>query len=369
MKVVLSLFLLLLTGGSLCAQIVGSDPHIHEFVYVDREPEPINMGEVRKAIGYPVKALKAGIEGKIYCRVLVNEQGEYVKHRITRYAHPVLNEAVNEQIHLLKFYPAKRDQKALKYWVNVPIDFQIDASSAKAAKRQMRNTMIGMSGHVSKRRTIEALEHGLSMLKTGQYDQAELSFSKSIRYNPHKNKEDHPFQGVLLEAFYQRARSAIYQTKWEMALHDLTEAAGVAITCEYSDPRTAELIPRIYLERGNAWNAMGKPMKAISDFNKVLVDYQDPALRMVALIRRGYAHSLLGHHQQAFTDIQAAIELSPKAPEPYLYKALVLIELDGKQEACSNLKQSLALGLSGQAASLAQQLLNNQCGYDPKELR
>ncbi len=100
-------------------------PDIHEFISADQVPEPINLAEIRKEIGYPGRALTAGIEGNVIARVLVSEKGYYVRHNMIRTVHPILEQEVEKHLHKLLFRPASNEGHPIRFWVNVPITFEI----------------------------------------------------------------------------------------------------------------------------------------------------------------------------------------------------------------------------------------------------
>ena len=99
-------------------------PAIDDFVFVHKEPIVTNYTTVRERIGYPQLAKEAGINGSVIVRVLVNENGEYQKHKIISQAHPILGRKCETYISDLEFSPAIRDGRNVKFWTNVPFHFQ-----------------------------------------------------------------------------------------------------------------------------------------------------------------------------------------------------------------------------------------------------
>jgi protein TonB len=100
-------------------------PDINAFVFVQEEPKPVNMDDIRKAIGYPQIARDAGIEGTVVIRILVDEYGNYKKHKVTKQEHPILAKACEAQVGKLKFTPAIQGGKPIKFWVNIPFKFTL----------------------------------------------------------------------------------------------------------------------------------------------------------------------------------------------------------------------------------------------------
>lgn len=101
------------------------EPSPNDFVFVEEEPQPINMNEVAKEIGYPQVLKDAAIEGNVVIRVLVDEFGKYQKHIVINKIHPALSAEVEKHIAKLKFTPAIQGGKAIKFWVNIPFNFKL----------------------------------------------------------------------------------------------------------------------------------------------------------------------------------------------------------------------------------------------------
>ncbi|MEM8898473.1 MAG: energy transducer TonB [Bacteroidota bacterium] len=100
-------------------------PNIHEYFELDQEPEPLNMREVQMSIGYPKEAMDNNIQGVVVMRVLVGEEGEYVKHEVVKEESPILMEAINEKIENLKFTPGIKEGASVSAWVNIPFKFKM----------------------------------------------------------------------------------------------------------------------------------------------------------------------------------------------------------------------------------------------------
>lgn len=100
-------------------------PDVNAFIFVEEEPKPINLDEVKSMIGYPTFARDAGIEGRVIIRVLVDEMGQYMKHKVINQVHPALTEACEKQIVKLRFTPAIQGGTPIKFWINIPFNFQL----------------------------------------------------------------------------------------------------------------------------------------------------------------------------------------------------------------------------------------------------
>lgn len=93
--------------------------------FLGEMPIPGNMGDIRKLIGYPKLAREAQLEGKVTYRVLVDEQGNYVKHMVLRSSHPLFDKACSRQLGGLKFTPGKMGDRAVPCWVVLPFNFKL----------------------------------------------------------------------------------------------------------------------------------------------------------------------------------------------------------------------------------------------------
>lgn len=103
---------------------------------INIEPVPLNMQEVKRRIGYPPVAKEAGIEGQVIIRILVDEQGNYIRHIIAKAGHPILQMAIEEHIKELRFTPAIQNGKPTKFWVNLPLNFKLEGEIKKIKKKK-----------------------------------------------------------------------------------------------------------------------------------------------------------------------------------------------------------------------------------------
>jgi TonB family protein len=93
--------------------------------HCSREPQPLNMDEFRSRIRYPQKLRRKGIQGKVVLRVLIDKQGNYIRHMVFQNPHPQLTETVTKQVAMLRFAPCLLYGFPIKVWVNLPVDFKL----------------------------------------------------------------------------------------------------------------------------------------------------------------------------------------------------------------------------------------------------
>lgn len=101
------------------------EPDADAFIFVQEEPKAVNLADIKKLVGYPQIARDAGIQGEVVVRILVDEKGNYSKHKVIKQMHPILAKAVEDQVSKLKFTPAIQGGKPIKFWVNVPFRFTL----------------------------------------------------------------------------------------------------------------------------------------------------------------------------------------------------------------------------------------------------
>ena len=84
--------------------------------------KPVEIKRVNPV--YPELAKKAGIEGTVVVKVLVNTKGDVEQVEILK-SHPLLDESAIEAARQFKFKPAKQRDKFVKVWVSIPFNFKL----------------------------------------------------------------------------------------------------------------------------------------------------------------------------------------------------------------------------------------------------
>lgn len=92
----------------------------------DEMPMPIGgMIELSKKVVYPKDAKEAGIEGKVFLQVFIDEEGNVDKTEVLKGAGNGLDEAAMDAVSQTKFTPAKVKGKIIKSKVTIPIVFKL----------------------------------------------------------------------------------------------------------------------------------------------------------------------------------------------------------------------------------------------------
>ena len=101
-------------------------PAFSGFIVDESAPIPLNLKEVKMAIGYPEEARGKDIQGDLAVKILINEKGMYVEHTFVRRGSPIFEQAIAREIPQLKFKPVQENGKAVSSWVTIPFKFRLD---------------------------------------------------------------------------------------------------------------------------------------------------------------------------------------------------------------------------------------------------
>jgi hypothetical protein len=89
-------------------------PQIDATSAVDREPMAKNLVAVKRNImySYPCATRRSGVQGTVVARVLVDEHGNYLRHRIISRTNCGLAHRCDRHLSQLTFIPAVRNHRA-----------------------------------------------------------------------------------------------------------------------------------------------------------------------------------------------------------------------------------------------------------------
>ena len=375
---------------------IADIPDLFEYHQVDVKAVALNQHLVRKSIGYPSKAIKEGIEGKVFCRVLVDEKGHYVRHELTRVDHPLLGSAVDPKVHYLTFSPAfiKRDPVAT--WTNVIFSFKKEHQRYEFDQINLEPKMTRRLNNPYKRAEYY-LNEGQVCLNEGNFRSAVRMLSQVIAIGKERSKKL-PFKEISYSTLI--IRSEVYGNlgKLELAVKDLTEAIGLAQTDLKKDEEIQSKLPRLYKDRAELYLTLEKPYEALEDLQWVERAFEDSSffissqiaevylqidqlesaeqrlLKLQARLERdtlSISSELLSYnallygvlcmkkesYETSFAALQKSIDHKADNPLAYFYKALAIWELEGDFHVCKNLQIAQELGLGGKRKEKADQLL------------
>ncbi|MDX1906061.1 MAG: TonB family protein [Bacteroidia bacterium] len=265
------------------AQAQGEEPAIDQFIYADTEPAPLNMAEVRAAIGYPESAIERNVQGNVVVRILVDEAGAYVRHQVIKSDHPLLTQAVEPHVASLKFSPGLNAGTPLKFWVNIPFAFKLVTAEEQAARNRVKRITDSLETHADDY-TLWHLR-GVARNDAGMYDLAIQDFEESLKRNPRKNKKkDSKPYAYLFYAHFGRAIAYSGKEDYKQGISDCTAALTFATEMKGTDTAVVNTLPEVYLERGYLHLLDSAYDQALADLNLVVSGGSDRVCTAWALL-------------------------------------------------------------------------------------
>ncbi|HPN37408.1 MAG TPA: energy transducer TonB [Melioribacteraceae bacterium] len=113
---------------AIVSDIINSSKNKHEGYYEKAEVMPEIIGGIQalaKNIVYPPDAKEKGIQGKVFVKVYIDEQGNVFDTEIIKSLEKSCDEAAINAVKNLKFKPAVENGKNVKVVVVIPIQFRL----------------------------------------------------------------------------------------------------------------------------------------------------------------------------------------------------------------------------------------------------
>ena len=97
------------------------------FVAYDEPPEPIGgFAAIQRNLVYPEIARKAGVEGRVFVKVLIDQQGRVIDTQVIKsLGNNGCDEAAISAIKSVRWRPAKQRDRPVKVWVSIPVMFML----------------------------------------------------------------------------------------------------------------------------------------------------------------------------------------------------------------------------------------------------
>lgn len=93
---------------------------------LDKFPEPIGGIEaMTKNVVYPVSAKEAGIQGKVFVKAIIDENGNVTETSIIKSVNEDCDKAAMGAIKKTKFTPGIKENKPVKAEVTIPVMFKL----------------------------------------------------------------------------------------------------------------------------------------------------------------------------------------------------------------------------------------------------
>ncbi len=98
------------------------------FVVYDTPPTPIGgFSEIYKYVVYPELAIKAGLEGTVYLKCLINTKGEVERTQVIKSSGCDIGfeDAAQAALAKVRWIPAQQRDRNVKVWISVPVKFSL----------------------------------------------------------------------------------------------------------------------------------------------------------------------------------------------------------------------------------------------------
>jgi len=113
------------TNQKVEVKVKEKEPDPDEFIPVEKEPG-VDYAKLQSLVVYPDLARRAGVEGKVVVRVLVDKDGSVRRMFIEASDNELLNQAAMDAIKKYgKFTPAIQNDQPIMVWIAIPIQFKL----------------------------------------------------------------------------------------------------------------------------------------------------------------------------------------------------------------------------------------------------
>ena len=99
---------------------------------VDKFPAPLGgIESIAKKITYPAEAKKAGIQGMVLVKAVIDENGNVTFAEVEKGVDPELDKAALKAVKETKFTPGEIKNKKVKTEISVPVKFKLNKDCDK----------------------------------------------------------------------------------------------------------------------------------------------------------------------------------------------------------------------------------------------
>ena len=120
---------------------------------------PQEEPQMKKSVNpiYPENMKKAGTEGEVWIKAVVNEKGFVETIEVFRTTNKDFNEATIEAAKKWEFVPASKDGKAIRAEVTIPFKFRLGESSINTKNKELRKLQRVVKEYLTGRSTQDIL--------------------------------------------------------------------------------------------------------------------------------------------------------------------------------------------------------------------
>lgn len=204
---------------------------------------------------------------------------------------------------------------------------------------------------------ISDVDRGYQSLKKGDYAEAKKCFMEALKAN---SRDANAYVGLariesnsqeamnycsqairinpkLADAYILRANANAFWKDYQQAINDYTRAINLHPLTLYD-----ETIANQYILRGDTYDLLGQPGKAMADFSTA-IKIGDKRDKSWAYQKRGWAFEKQKKYKESMADFDAAIKLSPKETTAYSNRAITNLRFQKYNEAIADYTKVIAM--------------------------
>jgi TonB family protein len=319
------IFCLVMTGLVAMAQNAGSDTVLTIAQQMPEYPGGHDslMKEIVIKTVYPKQCLDSNIQGKVFIRFIVNEDGSISNPQAVKGPHPLLKAAAIEAIKTIgRFTPAINNGKAVRVWYSLPVNFTI-RETAKAPQKPSSIVFIREYFPDGGAKFDAFIKNNLRNPKEAERKEldaiiwVECSLNTSLKLLPVKVMND-------LENIY--SDEALRLVNMMPSLNDSIK--------KHFEPGVIFIAPITFLITPNGTSA---PDVTFRNGSLEILGYRD-------FYNTGVKEFEEKQYSWAVGSFTQAIKLNPRDADAFFNRAVAKLELDNKAGACDDFKRAYLLG-------------------------
>lgn len=93
---------------------------------LDLKPEVANMADFQRSLVFPIELQSIGLNGKVVLKVVMDKEGKVESWVVKSSTHKLFTQEVERKIRILRMSPAIYKGKPIRYWMMVPVVFNLN---------------------------------------------------------------------------------------------------------------------------------------------------------------------------------------------------------------------------------------------------
>lgn len=222
MKTKLILFALLISFAAAFAQERAKLLKADESGFIEVDKLPALVSPLRPE--YPQLAKLAGIQGTVYLKLLIDENGKVEKAKVEQGVKDMIDEAALNAAKSAEFSPAMLNNKPIKVWVILPVAFKLDVEKKDEDVSKKTQTGENEDPGINEFVKVEKLPEMIEAAKPDYPEAAKKAgIEAKVFVKVLVDKEGNPKKAIVIksenEIFNQSAVDAAMKSKFTSAVN------------------------------------------------------------------------------------------------------------------------------------------------------